>query len=1046
MTPPRRCCGRSGRRHGLAERWTEAGLAGGARGAQADRDLDAVVALFDSRGPLRRPAPARGPRASSLTTWSPRRSPATRSPSSAPDADAVRILDRAPVQGPGVGRRGGRGRAGRRLARPAAARVAARRGGAGRVRGGLGPRRGRRGRPPPSASKLLAEERRLFYVAATRARRRLVVTAVGGDDTDERPSRFLAELRPGAIRRGVDRRAGALAQHARAGRRPAFGRRRPDTAGAAAHGRRRPPGAGSPRAGRPGRASRRVVRPHADLRRPPAELAGATSCASRRRRWRASPSAGCAGCWRRRSALRGSDVSPQSRHCHPRGRRPRGGRPGRGHPRQAARRDLGRARLRRRLVQPQAARGRRADGRQVPRPGTRTIPGSSSLWSRSRSRPRSRRASRSRAGSTGVERDADGRAVIIDIKTGASKPADSELGPPPAARRLPARRAARRLRARTALAEPGGAALVQVGKAAGKAPASSAQRALADDPEPRLGRGAGRHGRRRHGGGPVFTGQVNDGCRTCAAKASCPVNEQRGPGVLTPLLMPVSSHVPVRGPRSRGRGSGGCWADDTRAGRFPDGGRLGPRCSARGAGRKLGIAAAHPRAGRRHRAPLEPMVVVAGAGSGKSETMAGRVVWLVANGLVRPERVLGLTFTRKAAAELAARVRKRLSRLAEVGLAPPELLEAEPTVSTYHAYAARLVTDHALREALEPTMRLVTPAVSWQIAARVVGRYDGPMDRVDLAPPSVTAAVLDLAGELSEHLRTPDEVREIGHWLDERFARLDGRPTLAQRRPVRTHASVSSSSRWSTRTPGSSGAARSSTTATRWPWPPASPTGTPRSGVIERGRFSVVLLDEYQDTSHAQLVLLRALFGGGHPGHGGGRPLPVDLRLARRLVRQPQAVRPRLPHRGRRARRRATGSRSASATASGSWTSPPGCRCPCARRRGRSRCSSPASTASRAAGSSRRSTRPPTTRPRGSPTASPACSARRPLPTACRGGRASATSYARRSRPVAPTAVRRLSSPRTWPSWRANGRSSRRCAGRSRPGGSRSRWSASAAC
>lgn len=40
-------------------------------------------------------------------------------------------------------------------------------------------------------------------------------------------------------------------------------------------------------------------------------------------------------------------------------------------------------------------------------------------------------------------------------------------------------------------------------------------------------------------------------------------------------------------------------------------------------------------------------LVVAGAGSGKTETMAGRVVWLVANSLVRPDQVLGLTFTRK---------------------------------------------------------------------------------------------------------------------------------------------------------------------------------------------------------------------------------------------------------------------------------------------------------------------------------------------------------------------------------------------------------------
>ena len=48
-------------------------------------------------------------------------------------------------------------------------------------------------------------------------------------------------------------------------------------------------------------------------------------------------------------------------------------------------------------------------------------------------------------------------------------------------------------------------------------------------------------------------------------------------------------------------------------------------------------------------APLEPGVVIAGAGSGKTTVMAARVVWLVGTGQVRPEEVLGLTFTRKAA-------------------------------------------------------------------------------------------------------------------------------------------------------------------------------------------------------------------------------------------------------------------------------------------------------------------------------------------------------------------------------------------------------------
>src|SRR5215467_13695445 len=143
-------------------------------------------------------------------------------------------------------------------------------------------------------------------------------------------------------------------------------------------------------------------------------------------------------------------------------------------------------------------------------------------------------------------------------------------------------------------------------------------------------------------------------------------------------------------------------------------------------------------------APLAPMAVIAGAGSGKSETMAARLVWLVANGYVHPERVLGLTFTRKAAAELASRVRARLDGLRRVGLAAPGTgpegdsdLAGGPVLATCHSYAGRLIAEHALREALEPTMRLITPAVSWQIAARVVAGYDGPMDAVEWAPKTV---------------------------------------------------------------------------------------------------------------------------------------------------------------------------------------------------------------------------------------------------------------------------------------------------------------------
>ena len=156
--------------------------------------------------------------------------------------------------------------------------------------------------------------------------------------------------------------------------------------------------------------------------------------------------------------------------------------------------------------------------------------------------------------------------------------------------------------------------------------------------------------------------------------------------------------------------------------------------------------------------PLEPLLVVAGAGSGKTETMTARVVWLVANDLVAPEEVLGLTFTRKAAGELAERVARRLARLEETGVwSPPQEVEAEglggaPTISTYHAYAGRLVREGALRLGYEKDSRLLSEAATWQLAHEVVLAWDGPMEDIDKAESTVTNAVVSLAGELAEHL------------------------------------------------------------------------------------------------------------------------------------------------------------------------------------------------------------------------------------------------------------------------------------------------------
>ncbi len=274
-------------------------------------------------------------------------------------------------------------------------------------------------------------------------------------------------------------------------------------------------------------------------------------------------------------------------------------------------------------------------------------------------------------------------------------------------------------------------------------------------------------------------------------------------------------------------------------------------------------------------APLGPLAVIAGAGSGKSETMAARLVWLVANGMVRPDRVLGLTFTRKAAAEFADRVRSRLDRLRRAGLdgvAEDGDSTGDPVIGTYHAYAGRLVGDNALREGLEPSMRLITPALSWQLAAGIVASYDGPMDEIIWTPQTVTAAVLELAGDLAEHLRAVDDVTGVGGWLTAELEALPGRVPQAVRKIMEAQAAREQLLPLVTRYEAAKAAREVLDHGDQVALAARIASRHPEVGAAERSRYHVVLLDEYQDTSHAQLVLLRALFGGGHPVTAVGDP------------------------------------------------------------------------------------------------------------------------------------------------------------------------------
>ncbi|MFK0043012.1 UvrD-helicase domain-containing protein [Streptomyces sp. NPDC090741] len=268
-------------------------------------------------------------------------------------------------------------------------------------------------------------------------------------------------------------------------------------------------------------------------------------------------------------------------------------------------------------------------------------------------------------------------------------------------------------------------------------------------------------------------------------------------------------------------------------------------------------------------APAAPQVIVAGAGSGKTTVMAARVVWLVGTGAVAPEQVLGLTFTNKAAAELAERVRKALAR---AGITDPDPSPAEgdaaggePRISTYHAFAGQLLGDHGLRIGLEPSARLLADATRFQLAARVLREAPGPYPALTKSVPDLVSDLLALDGELSEHLVTPAELRAYDTELLDALAgaKLTNEDLRKVPEAVRGRLELLElTERYRTAKRSrdlldfSDQIALSAQLATT----------RPEVGALLREEFRVVLLDEYQDTSVAQRLLLSGLFGGGS-GH-----------------------------------------------------------------------------------------------------------------------------------------------------------------------------------
>ena len=259
-------------------------------------------------------------------------------------------------------------------------------------------------------------------------------------------------------------------------------------------------------------------------------------------------------------------------------------------------------------------------------------------------------------------------------------------------------------------------------------------------------------------------------------------------------------------------------------------------------------------------APRRPLLVVAGAGSGKTETMSMRVLWLLANHPdLTPASILGLTFTRKAAGELGDRLRERIRLLSREMPQMRERLDEDPVALTYNSFAERIVSEHGMRIGIDPDFSMLSEAGALDLMTQIVEAWPTDLDE-ELRPIDAVPQVLHLAGELAEHGFTVERAREALEELGRELSQVGdtnvearnllraNRRRLAFLGPIATYQQRK-------REMGVLDFSDQLVLATRIV------REAPAVRAALREEFRAVLLDEFQDTSVIQMELLSTLFG-----------------------------------------------------------------------------------------------------------------------------------------------------------------------------------------
>ena len=224
-----------------------------------------------------------------------------------------------------------------------------------------------------------------------------------------------------------------------------------------------------------------------------------------------------------------------------------------------------------------------------------------------------------------------------------------------------------------------------------------------------------------------------------------------------------------------------------------------------------------------------PLLIVAGAGSGKTRVLTRRIAHLLATGDAQPGEILAITFTNKAAGEMKERVAELVGARARV-----------MWVSTFHSACVRILRSEASRLGVTSGFTIYDQADSLRLMGMVLRDLD--LDPKRYAPRSFLAQVSNFKNELIDYETCA--ARAVNH-MEQTLAEAYGQ---YQRRLQRANAFDFDDL--------ISGAV-------------AVLQLYPEVGEHYRRRFRHILVDEYQDTNHAQYTLVKELVGQGTP------PLPA---------------------------------------------------------------------------------------------------------------------------------------------------------------------------